>query len=243
MEDNIELLNLTREALSVWFKVIRAGNGKEALEILAHQGVDVIVSDIMMPEMDGLELCNHVKSDMAYSHIPVVLLTAKTTLESKVEGLESGADVYLEKPFSIKQLHKQIENLLKLRLAFHKQMTDITIGSSSSLSDFAISQKDVEFIDKINAILSEQVINENYSIDILADQMNMSHSNLYRKMKGLFGMPPNNYVKNFRLNKAAELIANGVRIAEAAERLGFASSSHFAKCFKEKFGMLPKDYK
>ena len=101
VEDNIELLNLTREALSVWFKVIRAGNGKEALEILAHQGVDVIVSDIMMPEMDGLELCNHVKSDMAYSHIPVVLLTAKTTLESKVEGLESGADVYLEKPFSI----------------------------------------------------------------------------------------------------------------------------------------------
>ena len=155
----------------------------------------------------------------------------------------SGADVYLEKPFSVKQLYKQIENLLKLRLAFHKQMTDITIGSSSSLSDFAISQKDVEFIDKINAILSEQVINENYSIDILADQMNMSHSNLYRKMKSLFGMPPNNYVKNFRLNKAAELIANGVRIAEAAERLGFASSSHFAKCFKEKFGMLPKDYK
>ena len=243
VEDNIELLNLTREALSVWFKVIRAGNGKEALEILAHQGVDVIVSDIMMPEMDGLELCNHVKSDMAYSHIPVVLLTAKTTLESKVEGLESGADVYLEKPFSIKQLHKQIENLLKLRLAFHKQMTDIKIGSSSSLSDFAISQKDVEFIDKINAILLEQVVNENYSIETLADQMNMSHSNLYRKMKSLFGMPPNNYVKNFRLNKAAELIANGVRIAEAAERLGFASSSHFAKCFKEKFGMLPKDYR
>ena len=155
----------------------------------------------------------------------------------------SGADVYLEKPFSIKQLHKQIENLLKLRLAFHKQMTDITIGSSSSLSDFAISQKDVEFIDKINAILLEQVVNENYSIETLADQMNMSHSNLYRKMKSLFGMPPNNYVKNFRLNKAAELIANGVRIAEAAERLGFASSSHFAKCFKEKFGMLPKDYR
>ena len=155
----------------------------------------------------------------------------------------SGADVYLEKPFSVKQLYKQIENLLKLRLAFHKQMTDITIGSSSSLSDFAISQKDVEFIDKINAILLEQVVNENYSIETLADQMNMSHSNLYRKMKSLFGMPPNNYVKNFRLNKAAELIANGVRIAEAAERLGFASSSHFAKCFKEKFGMLPKDYR
>ena len=99
VEDNLELLNLTREALSTWFRVIRAGNGKEALEILTRQSVDVIVSDVMMPEMDGLELCNHVKSDMAYSHIPVILLTAKTTLESKVEGLESGADVYLEKPF------------------------------------------------------------------------------------------------------------------------------------------------
>ena len=131
VEDNLELLNLTREALSTWFRVIRAGNGKEALEILTRQSVDVIVSDVMMPEMDGLELCNHVKSDMAYSHIPVILLTAKTTLESKVEGLESGADVYLEKPFSVKQLYKQIENLLKLRLAFHKQMTDITINSAA----------------------------------------------------------------------------------------------------------------
>ena len=125
----------------------------------------------MMPEMDGLELCNHVKSDMAYSHIPVILLTAKTTLESKVEGLESGADVYLEKPFSVKQLYKQIENLLKLRLAFHKQMTDITIGSSSSLSDFAISQKDVEFIERVNTILSELLADESCSIDLLAEQM------------------------------------------------------------------------
>ena len=243
VEDNEEIQKYISESFADSFEVLTAYNGEEGKQQALNRIPDIVVSDIMMPEMDGLELCNHVKSDMAYSHIPVVLLTAKTTLESKVEGLESGADVYLEKPFSIKQLHKQIENLLKLRLAFHKQMTDITIGSSSSLSDFAISQKDVEFIDKINAILLEQVVNENYSIETLADQMNMSHSNLYRKMKSLFGMPPNNYVKNFRLNKAAELIANGVRIAEAAERLGFASSSHFAKCFKEKFGMLPKDYR
>ena len=155
----------------------------------------------------------------------------------------SGADVYLEKPFSVKQLYKQIENLLKLRLAFHKQMTDITIGSSSSLSDFAISQKDVEFIERVNTILSELLADESCSIDLLAEQMNMSRSNFSRKIKALSGMPPHDYIKNFRLNKSTELIMSGIRIAEVAEQLGFTTSSYFAKCFKEKFGVLPKDYK
>lgn len=243
VEDNIELLNLTGESLDGWFKVLRACNGKEALEVLSYESVDVIVSDIMMPEMNGLELCSHIKSDMAYSHIPVILLTAKTTLESKVEGLDSGADVYVEKPFSIKQLHKQIENLLKLRLAFHKLMTNLSGSSVSSLTEFALSQKDMEFVDKINSILLEQLSDENYSVDLLAEQMNMSRSNFYRKIKALSGMAPNDYIKNFRLNKAAELIAGGTRISETAEQLGFTSSSYFAKCFKAKFGVLPKDYK
>lgn len=98
VEDNVDLLNLTRESLAEWFRVLRASNGREALEVLAQENVDVIVSDVMMPEMDGLELCSKVKSEISYSHIPVILLTAKTTLESKVEGFECGADVYVEKP-------------------------------------------------------------------------------------------------------------------------------------------------
>ena len=122
-------------------------------------------------------------------------------------------------------------------------MTDITIGSSSSLSDFAISQKDVEFIERVNTILSELLADESCSIDLLAEQMNMSRSNFSRKIKALSGMPPHDYIKNFRLNKSTELIMSGIRIAEVAEQLGFTTSSYFAKCFKEKFGVLPKDYK
>ena len=243
VEDNVDLLNLTRESLAEWFRVLRASNGREALEVLAQENVDVIVSDVMMPEMDGLELCTKVKSEISYSHIPVILLTAKTTLESKVEGLECGADVYVEKPFSVKQLHMQIENLLKLRQSFHKLMVSLAGDTVAvSTTDFAMSQKDCEFIAKIQGVIAEQLADENFSIDTLAEQMNMSRSNFYRKIKALSGMSPNDYLKTLRMNRAAELIVSGTRISEVAAQVGFTSSSYFAKCFKAQYGVLPKEY-
>lgn len=243
VEDNVELLNLTRESLVEWFRVLKASNGREALEVLATESVDVIVSDVMMPEMDGLEFCSKVKSNIDYSHIPVVLLTAKTTLESKVEGLECGADVYIEKPFSVKQLHMQIENLLKLRQSFHKLMVSLA-GETVAVSttEFAMSQKDCEFIAKIQGVIADQLADENFSIDLLAEQMNMSRSNFYRKIKALSGMSPNDYLKTLRMNKAAELIMSGTRISEVSAQVGFTSSSYFAKCFKAQYGVLPKEY-
>ena len=243
VEDNVDLLNLTRESLAEWFRVLRASNGREALEVLAQENVDVIVSDVMMPEMDGLELCCKVKSEISYSHIPVILLTAKTTLESKVEGLTCGADVYVEKPFSIKQLHMQIENLLKLRQSFHKLMVSLAGDTVAvSTTDFAMSQKDCEFIAKIQGVIAEQLADENFSIDTLSEQMNMSRSNFYRKIKALSGMSPNDYLKTLRMNRAAELIMSGTRISEVAAQVGFTSSSYFAKCFKAQYGVLPKEY-
>lgn len=243
VEDNVELLNLTRESLSKWFRVLKAANGRKALEVLAQESVDVIVSDVMMPEMDGLELCSKVKSEIDYSHIPVILLTAKTTLESKVEGLECGADVYIEKPFSVKQLYMQIENLLKLRRSFHKLMVSLSeVAVSATSTELSMSQKDCEFVAKIQAIISEQLADENFSIDTLAEQMNMSRSNFYRKIKALSGMSPNDYLKTLRMNRAAELIKDGTRISEVAAQVGFTSSSYFAKCFKAQYGVLPKDY-
>ena len=244
MEDNVDLLNLTRESLSVWFRVLKATNGIEALEVLSRESVDVIVSDVMMPEMDGLELCSRVKNDIEYSHIPVILLTAKTTLESKVEGLESGADVYIEKPFSIKQLHMQIENLLKLRQSFYKLMNSLSVGAADSIvtRDLAMSQKDCEFVAKIQGVIADQLADENFSIDTLAEQMHMSRSNFYRKIKALSGVSPNDYLKTLRMNRAAELIKSGTRISEVASQVGFGSSSYFAKCFKAQYGVLPKDY-
>ena len=196
-----------------------------------------------MPEMDGLELCCKVKSEISYSHIPVILLTAKTTLESKVEGLTCGADVYVEKPFSIKQLHMQIENLLKLRQSFQKLMVSLAGDTVAvSTTDFAMSQKDCEFIAKIQGVIAEQLADENFSIDTLSEQMNMSRSNFYRKIKALSGMSPNDYLKTLRMNRAAELIVSGTRISEVAAQVGFTSSSYFAKCFKAQYGVLPKEY-
>ena len=243
VEDNVDLLNLTKESLSTWYKVLKATNGLEALDMIQHNSIDVVISDVMMPEMNGLELCSKLKSDIDYSHIPVVLLTAKTTLESKVEGLECGADAYIEKPFSVKQLHMQIDNLLRLRLTFHKLMVSLsdTIVQASS-NEYAMSQRDCEFIAKIQSVIAEQLADENFSIDALAEQVHMSRSNFYRKIKALTGLSPNDYLKTLRMNKAADLIKSGMRISEVAAQVGFTSSSYFAKCFKTQYGVLPKDY-
>lgn len=240
VEDNIDLLDLMEDSLNPYFTILKSVNGKEALNILSKDNVDLIVSDIMMPEMDGLELSKTVKSDVNYSHIPIVLLTAKTTMESKIEGLEYGADVYIEKPFSIKFLHKQIENLLKLKQTYQKM---ITAYPSPAMADLSISRKDQEFIEKLHAEIENHIAELGFSIDNIAETMFMSRSSFYRKIKSITGMSPNDYLKVFRLNKAAELLLqNELSISEICDKVAFSSSSYFAKCFKAQFGMLPKDY-
>ena len=200
------------------------------------------LSGMMMPLMNGIELCGKVKSNLAYSHIPFILLTAKTTLESKTEGLESGADAYIEKPFSIKQLHAQIENLFKLRNDFRRQLADMQEGTRIDSLAASLNGKDREFVEQLQKLIEEQVANENFSIDTFAEKANMSRSNFYRKIKSLTGLSPNEFVKITRLRHAARLLLNGCSVAEAAEQSGFASSSYFAKCFKARYGVLPKDY-
>ncbi len=244
VEDNVELLEMTADSLQQWYRVLKARNGREALELLANEEINVIVSDIMMPEMDGLELCNKVKSDINYSHIPVILLTAKTTLESKVEGMENGADAYIEKPFLVQQVRLQIENLLKLRHAFHQLMVSFQDNGddSSIMADYGLTQKDCKFTENLQALLIDRLADENFSLDTLAEELNMSRSSFYRKIKALSGMSPNDYMKSVRMNKAAELIGLGERISEVAAQVGFSSSSYFAKCFKAQFGVLPKEF-
>lgn len=244
VEDNVELLEMTADSLQQWYCVLNARNGQEALEVLANEEVNVIVSDVMMPEMDGLELCNKVKSDINYSHIPVILLTAKTTLESKVEGMENGADAYIEKPFLVQQVRLQIDNLLKLRQAFHQLMISFQDSgdNGSIMTDYGLTQKDCKFTADLQALLTDRLADENFSLDTLAEELNMSRSSFYRKIKALSGMSPNDYMKSVRMNKAAELIGQGERISEVAAQVGFSSSSYFAKCFKAQFGVLPKEF-
>lgn len=240
-DDNLSLLGLLEMELSRWYQVVAAKDGQEALQRIEEDGTDIIVSDVMMPVMDGLQLCREIKGKMAYSHIPFILLTAKTSVQAKTEGMESGADAYVEKPFSVSQLHHQIENLLKLRKALWEQFkgpdeTDIpTTGS-------ALNKYDRQFLDTVNQTIEQQLKNENISIDALADTLCMSKTNFYRKFHGITGDSPNEYIKNYRLRRAAHLILEGARINEAAYSVGFYSSSYFAKCFKAKYGVLPKDY-
>lgn len=246
VEDNQELLTMTAGMLNQWFIVQKAENGKKALELLKQDTVDVIVSDVMMPVMDGIELCRQVKSNIDWSHIPIILLTAKTSLEAKTEGIECGADVYVEKPFTIRQLKGQIENLLNLRKSYYKMMQHLGIGNGTKepteYVNNVLSQRDCELINKIKTIIEERMAEPDFSVDMLADALNMSRSNFYRKIKALSGMAPNDYLRIVRLNRAAKLLKQGLRITEVYEQTGFNTASYFTKCFKEYFGTLPKDY-
>ncbi len=244
VEDNDELLRATAEGLRKWFHVMKAHDGVEALDVLKHHDMDVIVSDVMMPRMDGNELCRQLKSDINYSHLPVILLTAKTTVEAKLEGMQSGADIYLEKPFSMKQLHLQITSLLRMRQRFYERMRQVD-GAEAAVSgdaDFGLNQQDIQFMERLQELVRHNMRDEEFSIDILAEQMNMSRSSFYRKIKALTDMTPVDYMKTQRLERAAQLLRQGHRIIEVADHVGFTSSSYFAKCFRAKYGVLPKDY-
>ena len=243
VEDNEELLQMTCDALRPHFRILKARDGEEALDLLRHQDIDVIVSDVMMPRMDGNELTRRVKHDINYSHIPIILLTAKTSVEAKLEGMESGADIYLEKPFSVKQLHLQIMSLLRMRQTFHERMRQID-GTPAAANDgeLGMNQQDLQFMERLQRMVAENMRDEEFSIDLLAEQMNMSRSSFYRKIKALTDLTPIEYLKTQRLERAAQLLRQGGRITEVAEQVGFTSSSYFAKCFKARFGLLPKDY-
>ena len=245
VEDNEELLQTTADALRPHFRILKARDGIEALDVLKYNDVDIIVSDVMMPRMDGIGLCTRVKNDISYSHIPVILLTAKTSVEAKVEGMQSGADVYLEKPFSIRQLQLQIVSLLKMRQTYHERMRNISRDADADApgeGSLGLTRQDLLFMERLQKMVDANMGDDDFSIDQLAGQMNMSRSSFYRKIKALTGMTPVDYLKMRRLEQAATLLRQGIRITEAAGRVGFTSSSYFARCFKNRFGVLPKDF-
>lgn len=248
VEDNDDLRTMIGDTLAKYYTVITAPDGMVALEMLKERNADVIVSDVMMDRMDGMELCKAVKENVDYSHIPFIILSALTTTDAHEKGLGCGADVYLEKPFPIKQLVLQIENLLRTRRLFHEKMKGVASPmpeqeNGTSEPHPGLNRLDAEFLDKMNGIIAEAVADEEFSIDHLAQKVNMSRSSFYRKITALTGMSPNDYLKNFRLNIAAQLLRDGCRVSEVADRVGFTSSSYLAKCFKAKFGMLPSEYR
>ncbi|MCH7409434.1 response regulator [Belliella sp. DSM 111904] len=240
VEDNRELQTFIESNLKNDFRILKANNGKDALQLLAVQQVDLIISDIMMPVMDGIMFSRKLKSDLLYSHIPIILLTAKNNIQSKLEGLEVGADVYIEKPFSVEYLILQVKNLLKYR----DQVRDNFAKSPQVLSvSIAHTKADEKFLHEINQIIADEISNEQFGVNELAEKVHMSQSSLLRKIKGVSKLTPNEYIRLVRLKKAAELLSSGsLSIAEVCVKVGFNSPSYFAKCFQKQFGELPKDY-
>lgn len=244
VEDNPGLLKLVSDSLGRWYNVLSAACGEDALKLLESGDVTIVVSDVMMPGISGVELCQQIRSDINTSHIPVILLTAKTTVESKVEGMEAGAVVYMEKPFSMRQLHLQIENLRSLRRALgeEKDLQAVTSGEGSSAADFALGTRDMEFIEKLNNVIEERIKADGCNVDMVADMMNMSRRSFHRKVMALFGMTPNNYILKYKMQMAAKLLDEGYRASEVTDMLNFSATSYFAKCFKAEYGVNPKEY-
>jgi len=242
VEDNAELRTFINDCLSDNYTVLEAKNGVEAMSILnSGNMIDIIVSDILMPEMDGLELCNQIKSNISFSHLPLILLSAKTDTGTKINGLKKGADVYMEKPFSIEQLKAQINSVLENRHNIHKKFIESPLEYYKLNNE--TDSENALFIKKLNELILENMSSEEFSIDNIASDFAISRTSLHNKIKSITGVTPNNYIKLIRLNKSAELLATGkYRINEVRFLVGFNSASYFAKCFYEQFGKFPKDF-
>ncbi len=241
-EDNEDMRLFISEYLITNFKVIEAVNGKDALESAFENIPDVIVSDIMMPEMNGYELCERVKKDDRTSHIPVILLTAKASGESTEKGFELGADYYVTKPFNPKLLELRIKNILKTRDKIHKQLSSST-ELSLEPKNLNIGSKDQDFLNKIMACVEANFSNSMFGIDDLCKELGMSRTKLYRKLKGLIGQSANEFIRSFRLKRAAQLLKKGdLTISEVTYQVGFNDLQYFRYCFKEQYGVNPSEY-
>lgn len=240
VEDTSDMREFLVKNFEDSYEVLPARNGLEALEILRKHACDLIISDILMPEMDGYELLIRIRQDELLCHIPFILLSAIDSIDSKIKGLESGADAYIEKPFSLNYVRATAESLLENRERVFRHFASIpnlqyekdTLGTSDRI-----------WLDKLTGIISENLTNEALSVDLLVERMALSRSSLQRKLKGLTGASPNKYIQLVRLKTAAQLLRKGeLRINEICYLTGFSSMSWFAKCFSKQFGMRPKEY-
>jgi len=241
-EDNAEFREFLAGELSQKYHVLQAANGREALQTVRDNlAVNLIVSDVMMPEMDGAELCRSLKADVKTSHLPVILLTARSAEQAMLQGYEAGADLYLTKPFSMALLFGRIQHLLSL---IDKRKQIFLQSVEVKVEDITANKVDEDFIIKAVHAVEKNLDNTEYAVEQLASDMCMSRMNLYRKLTTLTGQKPTEFIRTIRLKKAAQMIAHGnLTIAEVADRTGFATHSHFSRIFKEMFGVLPSEYK
>lgn len=242
VEDNDEIREYMCRSVSDSFNVLEANNGKSGLELALEHIPDIIVSDVMMPVMDGFELCKRLKEDMRTSHIPLILLTAKDSMQDRMDGYSIGADSYITKPFSAGLLQTRLKNLLeaKQKMAL---MYSSSLNQKQAFMTESLNKLDKEFMDKVNRIIEDNLDSEQINVTFIAEQLNMSHSTLYRKIKALTSMSANEIIRKLKLQKAEQLLLSGkYSISEISYMIGFSTPTYFRQCFKDEFGQSPSEY-
>ena len=239
VEDNHDFCMFLERCLNDQYHVLTAANGKDALEVLAVSHVNIVISDIMMPEMNGLELCNRIKTDISFSHIPVILLTAKSTEDNIITGLKDGADDYITKPFNLSILKLRIQKILEWTANSHRAFSD---KPEIAPSEITVSSLDEELIEKAIKAVEEQMNNSEFSVEEFGAAVGLSRGHLYKKLMAITGKSPIEFIRTIRIKRGKALLDQGrTNISEVAYTVGF-SPKQFSKYFKDEYGCLPSEY-
>jgi len=248
VEDNRDMRDYLRSCLAGDYNIEEAADGEAGLARALEMLPDLVISDVMMPRMDGYEFCSRLKKDERTSHIPVILLTARATMESRIEGLETGADDFLTKPFDAMELQVRVRNLVlqRKRLAekFMKNASRPGLPGIGELPEPELASVEEKFLQRAVGIVHQHLADPDFSVEQFSDLMAMSRSQLYRKLIAVTSLSPNEFIRFTRLRKAAGMLARRTaNVAEIAYDVGFNNPSYFSECFKKQFGVLPSDYK
>ena len=242
VDDDIEICRYIKSELSDWYRFVICNNGKEALKQLLSADFDLVVSDVVMPEMDGITLLRNIKGNANISHVPVIMLTSKSEISDRLEGIKLGADAYLAKPFSLEELHLTIDNLID-NVRRLKGKFSGALKQDDKVEKIEVKGNDEELMERIMKVVNENMGDSDFNVEKMCDEVGVSRTQLHRKLKEMTGVPTSEFLRNIRLNEAARLIReHKINITQVSYMVGFANNSHFSTAFKKYFGMSPTEY-
>ena len=242
VDDDIEICRYLKSELSDWYRFVICNNGKEALKQLLSDDFDLVVSDVVMPEMDGITLLKNIKGNANISHVPVIMLTSKSEISDRLEGIKLGADAYLAKPFSLEELHLTIDNLID-NVRRLKGKFSGALKQDDKVEKIEVKGNDEELMERIMKVVNENMSDSDFNVEKMCDEVGVSRTQLHRKLKEMTGVPTSEFLRNIRLNEAARLIRERkINITQVSYMVGFANNSHFSTAFKKYFGMSPTEY-
>jgi len=242
VDDDIEICRYLKSELSDWYRFVICNNGKEALKQLLSGDFDLVVSDVVMPEMDGITLLRNIKGNANISHVPVIMLTSKSEISDRLEGIKLGADAYLAKPFSLEELHLTIDNLID-NVRRLKGKFSGALKQDDKVEKVEVKGYDEELMERIMKVVNENLSDSDFNVEKMCDEVGVSRTQLHRKLKEMTGVPTSEFLRNIRLNEAARLIRERkINITQVSYMVGFANNSHFSTAFKKYFGISPSEY-